>query len=163
MFVLQANDATAETATIDALRQHLAGKRCVIAGQSGVGKSSTVRALFPHFAPRIGAVSDVQHKGKHTTIASRSYALPTGGALVDTPGVRECAIGGIEPLSLALLYPEFAERHHNCRFHNCQHLHEPDCAIIKAVSEGHIARSRYESFEYRDRRPRWLNTTHGRW
>jgi ribosome biogenesis GTPase len=130
---------------LEELRSHLQGLACVFAGQSGVGKSSLVNALFPHFAARIGAVAEEGH-GRHTTTAARSYALPDGGRLIDTPGVRECAICGLTPVDVALLYSDFAALHRDCHFADCSHLHEPGCAVQAAVADGRIAKSRYESY-----------------
>ncbi len=131
--------------SIDDLRTRLHGLSCVFAGQSGVGKSSLVNALFPRFAVRTGVVADEGH-GRHTTTAARSYALPEGGRLIDTPGVRECAISGLTPVDVALLFPDLAALHHLCHFADCSHLHEPDCAVQTAVADGRLAQSRYESY-----------------
>lgn len=131
---------------IIALRTHLAGTTCVFAGQSGVGKSSLVHALYPDVAIRIGDVSNALHKGRHTTTAARSYLMPDGSCLIDTPGIRECAITGLTPLDVALLYPDLAALHHACRFANCTHQHEPGCAVLAAVDAGLISPSRYLSY-----------------
>lgn len=130
---------------LPALREHLRGKSCVIAGQSGVGKSSLINALYPELAARTGRIADAGH-GRHTTTSSRSYPLADGGRLIDTPGVRECGITGMVALDVALLYSDLALHHPNCRFVDCSHLHEPDCAVRAAVERGEIARSRYESY-----------------
>jgi ribosome biogenesis GTPase len=130
---------------IDDLRAHLTGKTCVVAGQSGVGKSSLVNALFPEIAARVGDVAHAGH-GRHTTTSARSYTVTGGGRLIDTPGVRECGITGLEPLDVALLYPDIAAHHPQCRFDDCSHLHEPDCAVRAAVESGAIAATRYESY-----------------
>ena len=137
--------ATQGGEALEELRGHLQGLSCVFAGQSGVGKSSLVNALFPHFAARIGAVADEGH-GRHTTTAARSYALPDGGRLIDTPGVRECAISGLTAVDVALLYADFATLHSHCHFADCSHLHEPGCAVQAGVADGRIARSRFESY-----------------
>jgi ribosome biogenesis GTPase len=135
----------AEDPGVGELRAHLAGKACVFAGQSGVGKSSLVNALYPDVEARVGAVADAGH-GRHTTTSARSYLLPGGGRLIDTPGIREFAITGLAALDVALLYPDLAARQSRCRFTDCTHLHEPDCAVITAVEAGEIAESRYESY-----------------
>jgi ribosome biogenesis GTPase len=127
------------------LRAHLAGKACVVAGQSGVGKSSLINALYPDIGARVGAIADAGH-GRHTTTSARGYPLPGGGRLIDTPGVRECAITGLRPLDVALLYPDIAAQQPKCRFTDCTHLHEPDCAVEAAVEAGAIAPSRYLSY-----------------
>ncbi len=130
---------------IDALRDLLRGKACVVAGQSGVGKSSLVNALYPDCGARIGMVADAGH-GRHTTTSARSYALPDGGSLIDTPGIRECAVTGLGPVDVALLMPDLAACHALCRFADCTHTHEPDCAVHAAVAQGLIAPSRYENY-----------------
>jgi ribosome biogenesis GTPase / thiamine phosphate phosphatase len=130
---------------ISPLREHLAGRTCVFAGQSGVGKSSLVNALFPDVAARVGDVAHAGH-GRHTTTSARSYEVGGGGQLIDTPGVRECGITGLTALDVALLYPDLAALHPSCRFDDCSHLHEPDCAVRSAVADGRIAATRYESY-----------------
>lgn len=132
-------------AGIAELGAHLAGMTCVFAGQSGVGKSSLVNALFPDIAARVGNVANAGH-GRHTTTSSRSYAVSGGGRLIDTPGIRECGITGMTSLDVALLYPDIAAHHPQCRFDDCSHLHEPDCAVQAAVISGAIAATRYESY-----------------
>jgi ribosome biogenesis GTPase len=127
------------------LREHLRGKSCVVAGQSGVGKSSLVNALHPDFHARVGAVAEAGH-GRHTTTSARSYLLADGSRLIDTPGIRECAITGLGALDVALLYSDIAALQASCRFTDCTHTHEPDCAVLAAVADGTIARSRYESY-----------------
>ncbi|MBA3700486.1 MAG: ribosome small subunit-dependent GTPase A [Planctomycetes bacterium] len=130
---------------IGELRAHLSGLTCVFAGQSGVGKSSLVNALFPDIAARVGDVANAGH-GRHTTTSARSYVVAGGGHLIDTPGIRECGITGMTALDVALLYPDLAAHHPQCRFDDCSHLHEPDCAVQAAVIDGKIAGSRYESY-----------------
>lgn len=129
-----------------ALRTELRGLSCVISGQSGVGKSSLVAALHPGLSLRIGAVSDAQAKGRHTTNASRSYLLPDGIELIDTPGIRECGVGKIEPLDVALHYRDLAALQPQCHFPDCTHRHEPGCAVLRALEEGRLALSRYDSY-----------------
>ena len=131
---------------IDTLRQFLRGSTAVFAGQSGVGKSSLVNALFPEIGARIGDVSNVLSKGRHTTTASRSYALSDGGRLIDTPGIRECGITGLQAIDVALHYRDIAAHHHDCHFSNCTHIHEPDCAVQAAVESNIIPVSRYASY-----------------
>ncbi|TVR13770.1 MAG: ribosome small subunit-dependent GTPase A [Planctomycetota bacterium] len=131
---------------IAALRQHLRGRACVFAGHSGVGKSSLINALYPQFQARVGDVSQVLHKGRHTTTSARSYLLDDGSRLIDTPGIRELGVRVATAVDAALLYSDIAHYHPQCRFPNCSHTHEPDCAVKQAVRDGHIALSRYGSF-----------------
>lgn len=127
------------------MRELLAGKVCVFAGQSGVGKSSLVNACYPEINARIGSVAE-QGFGRHTTTAARSFVLPGGGRLIDTPGIRECVVGGLQAMDVALLYPDLARFQPTCHFPDCTHRHEPDCAVLKAVENGEIAASRYWSY-----------------
>lgn len=128
------------------LRAALAGRSAVVTGQSGVGKSSLVNALYPELAIRVGLVSDGTGKGRHTTSAARSYLRPDGGTLIDTPGIRECGISGMERLDVALHYADIGRLHPLCRFADCSHRHEPDCAVLAALKRGELAPSRYESY-----------------
>ena len=130
---------------IAALRARLAGCACVITGQSGVGKSSLINALYPGAGARVGLVADEGH-GRHTTTASRSWAMPGGGRLIDTPGIRECTLSGLTATDVALLYPELAALHPRCRFRDCTHRHEPDCAVLAVLDAGAVAASRYDSY-----------------
>lgn len=131
---------------LERLRQDLVGRTCVLAGQSGVGKSSLANVLFPKLEARVGSISDQLGKGRHTTIAARSYQVAGGGRLIDTPGIRECGITGLEPLDVALLYRDIASFHPDCKFPDCSHTHEPECAVKAALAEGRLARSRYDSY-----------------
>ena len=142
VFAVVARSADGDIAS---LRNHLHGKICVVAGQSGVGKSSLVNALHPGTDARIGLVADAGH-GRHTTTSARGYTLPGGGILVDTPGIRECAVTGLGTLDVALLMSDLASIHHQCHFADCSHTHEPDCAVRAAVAQGLIAVSRYENY-----------------
>lgn len=137
--------AQSRSGDLEALGDLLRGRTCLVAGQSGVGKSSLVNALFPQMAARIGKVGE-EGFGRHTTTAARSYLLPDGGRLVDTPGIRECAISGVEHLDVGLLYSDLAALHPSCHFADCSHLHEPGCAVLAAVEAGTLPASRYESY-----------------
>ncbi len=130
---------------ISALRDLLAGKSCMFSGQSGVGKSSLVNACFPGTGARVGVVAE-QGFGRHTTTMARSFLLPKGVRLIDTPGIRECVVGGLQPTDVALLYPDLAKASPKCHFPDCTHRHEPDCAVLAAVEDGTIAASRYWSY-----------------
>jgi len=121
----------------------LTGKRAVLVGHSGVGKSSIACALIPGLDRNIGEVSDYHGRGRHTTTTATLLPLPDGGELVDTPGIRAFGLFGVEPLALRLLYPEFNALADQCRFRTCTHVHEPACAVRTAVDNGDLDEGRY--------------------
>lgn len=131
---------------IPELGEALKGRLAAMVGPSGVGKSRLVNALDPGFRARIGEVSEVHQKGRHTTSASRLYPLQGGGYLADTPGIRELALFEGDPESLAIVFPEIVEAAAGCKFRRCSHSHEPHCAVKADVESGRIDRDRYEHF-----------------
>ncbi len=131
---------------LDALRALLVGRCSVFAGPSGVGKSSLINRVLPGVELRTGEISASTGKGKHTTTASQLVRTPIGGGyMIDTPGIREFGIVAIEPRDLALQFPEFPVPG-KCRFDDCRHEQEPGCAVLEAVEDGSVARSRYRSY-----------------
>lgn len=128
------------------LRQLLANKLTLVSGHSGVGKSSLINQLAPDLALRTGRVSDYAAKGTHTTTFAEMFELEPGMDIIDTPGIKELGILEIEENELAHYFPEMREMLGQCRFHNCRHLNEPGCAVIRAVEEGDISDSRYASY-----------------
>ena len=114
---------------LDDLLASLAGKTCVFTGHSGVGKSSLVNALSPGLQLRTG---EVEYKGKHTTTSATLHDLPNGTRMIDTPGIREFGLFGVEPAELRQFFPEFEEYAVNCNFNDCTHTHEPVCAVRDA-------------------------------
>jgi ribosome biogenesis GTPase / thiamine phosphate phosphatase len=131
-------------AGLDELSAALAGKLCVFAGHSGVGKSSLLNALHPELSLRTGAVSQATDKGQHTTTGSTLYHLPNGAIIIDTPGIREFGLWDVTVNDVRHYYAEFAG--HHCAFSDCSHTHEPDCAVKKAVADGSISSQRYETY-----------------
>ncbi len=133
------------------LRAVLAGEVSVLVGQSGVGKSSLVSALLPDAEVATGDLMR-EEEGRHTTTASRCYRLETGGALIDSPGVRDFApaIDALDARSMS--FPEVERHAGDCRFHDCRHLQEPGCAVIGAVKTGAMSPRRYESYRRLRRR-----------
>jgi ribosome biogenesis GTPase / thiamine phosphate phosphatase len=131
---------------IEELREALRDRTTVIAGLSGVGKSSLLAQVQPGLQLRVGAVSEWWSQGRHTTTSARLYQLPIGGAVVDTPGIREFGLAGLRQGELAELFGELAPLLGACRFRDCAHLAEAGCAIRDAVERGSIARSRYHSY-----------------
>jgi ribosome biogenesis GTPase / thiamine phosphate phosphatase len=148
-------------AGLDALRTRLRAQVSMLVGQSGVGKSSLLRALVPGCEPAIGELLKSE-EGRHTTSTSCLYELPGGGALIDSPGVRDFA-PALEHLDARTLgFAEVARLAPECRFADCAHLLEPDCAVRQAVAAGSFSARRYESYrrlyrlrqQLRERAPR---------
>jgi ribosome biogenesis GTPase len=131
---------------VAALRLLLEGQVTVLAGLSGVGKSTLLSAVDPSLDLRVGAVNEERHQGRHTT--SQSIMLPLGdkGYVVDTPGIREFGLAGLRRPELIAFYPELEEAALACRFSDCTHDHEPDCAVRAAAEEGLISPTRFDSF-----------------
>ena len=130
---------------IEEVRAVLAGRRSVVSGPSGVGKSTLLNALFPGLNLRVGDVSVSVNKGRHTTVGALLHPLADGGAIIDTPGLREVGLWGLSADELAACFPEFRPLLGECRFGNCAHTAEPGCAVLAAVGRT-ISRERYDSF-----------------
>jgi ribosome biogenesis GTPase len=138
-------------AGLDGLRSLLDGAVSVLVGQSGVGKSSLVSALLPEAAVETGELVR-EEEGRHTTTASRAYPLASGGALIDSPGVRDFAPAVDRLDERTLGFPEVAARARGCRFQDCKHMQEPGCAIMAAIESGALLPRRYESYRRLRRR-----------
>ena len=130
---------------VERVKAMLEGKTTLLSGNSGVGKSTLVRAIDPTIDIRTGEISESFHKGKHTTTFSTMYRV-AGGFVIDTPGVKGFGLIDIEDDELWHYFPEMISRAGECRFFNCTHTHEPHCAVMEAVKSGEIAFSRYESY-----------------
>ena len=131
---------------IEALRAELAGRTSVVAGHSGVGKSSLLNAVQSGLGLAVGAVNEVTGRGKHTTTAAVWIPLATGGAVIDTAGVREFGLYGIPKRDLPWLFRDIAALAPACRYPDCSHTHEPECAVQEALLEGELAPFRFDSY-----------------
>lgn len=118
----------------------------ILVGQSGVGKSSTVKALLPDIDIQIGELSKTTRLGKHTTSASQLYHLPFGGELIDSPGVRDFGLWHLPAERICNGFVEFREHLGQCKFSNCTHRNEPECAIIEAVNSHKISKARWDNY-----------------
>jgi ribosome biogenesis GTPase len=132
-------------AGISALAAKLQGETVMLVGQSGVGKSSLLRELIPGTAATVGELLKGD-EGRHTTSAAQLYALPAGGSLIDSPGVRDFAPAADMLNARTLGFAELARYADGCRFADCAHLKEPECAVRDAVTTGAISARRYESY-----------------
>lgn len=131
---------------LDPLMQRLKHKTSIFVGQSGVGKSSLINTLIPGTDIRVGELSQATALGKHTTTVTVLYHLPAGGDIIDSPGVREFGLGPVSREQLAQGFVDFQPLLGQCKFNDCRHQQEPDCAVKHAVEVGRIERARYNSF-----------------
>ena len=131
---------------IEALRRELAGRVSVVAGHSGVGKSSLLNAVQEELGLVVGQVNAVTGRGTHTTTAAIWIPLEVGGAVIDTAGIREFGLFGIPKRDLSWLFRDIAALAAGCRYPDCSHTHEPACAVQEALVEGRIAPFRFESY-----------------
>jgi ribosome biogenesis GTPase len=131
---------------LDELQQHLSNHTAIIVGQSGVGKSSLINFLIKDADQQTAGLSQSTGEGRHTTANSVMWSLPDGGAVIDSPGVRDYAPAIDSPNLVARGFREIEGHARNCRFANCRHLREPGCAVKSAVESGDISARRYESY-----------------
>ena len=141
--VIEMNAITGEG--VEELQELMSNKTSIFSGRSGVGKSSIANKILPESDITVGIISD-SGEGKHTTTTATLYELPKGGYLIDSPGVRDYALGNIDTQDLSDGYIEFAPFKNQCRFNNCTHDHEPKCAIRSAVENGEISEERYSRY-----------------
>lgn len=142
--VVQTSAKTGEG--IDELREICRDKVCLFSGESGVGKSSLIKALDPSLDPKVGKISVAHLQGKHTTSLYEMYRLASGGTVIDTPGLRGFGLVNLEKEEIARYFPEMLKAAENCRFTPCTHTHEPGCAVKEAVENGEISPERYASY-----------------
>lgn len=128
------------------LKNQLTDKTNIFLGQSGVGKSSLINTLIPDLELRVNEISAKSKRGKHTTTNTSIYHIPSGGDLIDSPGIREFQLDDFDAKQILNGFREFKELIGKCRFRNCQHINEPDCAVKVALDAGNIHPSRYENY-----------------
>ena len=131
---------------VEELREACKGKVNLFSGESGVGKSSLIKALDPSLDPKIGAISTAHLQGKHTTSLYEMYPLASGGYVIDSPGIRGFGLVDVEKEEIYKYFPEMLRASAGCRFTPCTHTHEPGCAVKEAVDRGEIAPERYNSY-----------------
>jgi len=132
---------------LEEFRERLCGRESVLAGPSGAGKSSLLNAIEPGLGLRIGAIGEAAGKGRHTTVTAELIPLSCSGYVGDTPGLREVGLWGVDLDTLDSAFPEFRPLLGACRFgRSCTHVHEPDCAVREAVTDGQIDAGRFESY-----------------
>lgn len=131
---------------ISELREQLAGRTTLLAGHSGVGKSTLLNLLIPDAHARTAHISDAHGTGMHTTTFSELFELPEGGALIDIPGIKGFGTFNMEPEEVAHYFRDIFSISADCRFNNCTHTHEPGCAVLEALEDHRLAPSRYASY-----------------
>jgi len=131
---------------VERVQAKMKAKVSIFSGHSGVGKSTFINSVFPTLELRTQEVSGWSGKGMHTTTFAEMFDLPTSGAIIDTPGIRELGLVDISKQELAHYFPEMRAQMVNCHFNNCMHIEEPGCAVKQALEAGEIAADRYVSY-----------------
>lgn len=135
-----------ENTGMASFQQAIKNKTSLLAGHSGVGKSSLLNKIIPEIDQKTADVSGFANKGVHTTTFAEMFEVEPGTHIIDTPGIKELGLSEISQEELGHYFPEMRELLGQCKFHNCHHIHEPGCAILQAVEEGTIAPTRYDSY-----------------
>lgn len=135
-----------ENTGMDTLKEMIKDKTNVFSGHSGVGKSTIINSLQPGIGLKTGNISEAHHSGKHTTTYSEMISLDFGGYIIDTPGIKGFGLLEMEKEEISHYFPEMFQLLNDCQYYNCTHTHEPGCAVKKAVAEGEIAESRYDTY-----------------
>jgi ribosome biogenesis GTPase / thiamine phosphate phosphatase len=138
--------STRTHAGVEELRLVLTGKVSAFAGPSGAGKSSLLNVMQPGLGLAVSEISRAVNKGKHTTVTRQLFPVEGGGYVADTPGWKSLALWDTEPEEIDAYFPELRELVQHCQFSDCTHIHEPGCAVRRALAEGTIHPERYESY-----------------
>ena len=131
---------------LDEVKELLLNKTTLVAGHSGVGKSSLLNAIEPNLNLRTGIISKTSFNGQHTTTFAQMHPLSFGGFIIDTPGIREFGVVDLNNAELSHYFKEIKPFIGKCKFNNCQHIHEPQCAVLEALEAGQIPNERYQSY-----------------
>ena len=131
---------------LDFFKEQLVNKSHIFLGQSGVGKSSLINSLIPDLQLRVNEISSKSKLGKHTTTNTTIYHIPSGGDLIDSPGVREFQLDSLTELEIKSGFKEFRALSDACRFRDCKHINEPNCAVKESLEQGKINPNRYQSY-----------------
>jgi len=131
---------------LDFLKEQLVNKSHIFLGQSGVGKSSLINSLIPDLELRVNEISSKSKLGKHTTTNTTIYHIPSGGDLIDSPGVREFQLENLTEVEIINGFREFKALSGECRFRDCKHINEPNCAVKNALENGKVNKNRYRSY-----------------
>jgi ribosome biogenesis GTPase / thiamine phosphate phosphatase len=131
---------------VESIKSQLKGKTTLLAGHSGVGKSTLLNKIDPAIQQKTAEVSDFANKGTHTTTFAEMFCLAPDTFVIDTPGIKEMGLLDFYDEEICHYFPEMRDFFGHCKFYNCTHTHEPGCAVIQAVEDGKIAPSRYESY-----------------
>ena len=128
------------------MKNYLSDKITLLSGNSGVGKSTIINQLIPQLELKVGEISEYHNRGMHTTTFSEMFEMPSGGSIIDTPGIKGFGTIDMDYYEVGHFFKEIFEFSKKCRFNNCTHIHEPDCAVLEAVKNSYISESRYKSY-----------------
>ncbi|MFN5183884.1 MAG: ribosome small subunit-dependent GTPase A [Bacteroidota bacterium] len=132
--------------SVESIKNIFKDKTSLISGHSGVGKSTLINSIQPELNLRVGEISQIHDKGKHTTTFAELFELDFGGFIIDTPGIKELGVLEMKREEVGHYFPEFRNLLNECRFNNCTHTNEPACAVLNALSEGKIDEGRYYNY-----------------